>query len=52
MQTLCFNQRNVTRGHCRGKGIKTLVYFMHCEKSTEIHLGMKVECVLNTWNLQ
>lgn len=37
---------------CRGKGTKTLVHFMQCEKSTEIHLSMKVECVLNTWNLQ
>lgn len=47
-QNLCFHQHNIPRGRCTGKGIKTLVHFMQCEKSTEIHLGMKVECVLNT----
>lgn len=42
-QNLCFHQHNIPRGRCTGKGIKTLVHFMQCEQSTEIHLGMKVE---------
>lgn len=49
---LCFHQHNIPRGRCRGRGTKTLVHFMQCDKSTEIHLGVKVECALNTWNLQ
>lgn len=28
----CFNQPPATQGRCRAKGMKTLVYFMQCEK--------------------
>lgn len=45
MQNLCFNQHNVTWGCCRSKGIKTLVYFTQCKKSTEIHFDLSGMCL-------